>query len=76
MGDSCTYVINGYIKNGNKYTVYSYFIEQASENNAADAVEGKDYIVYNGKKCLIEHFLKNIVETDGTGCYFIFKKNA
>ncbi len=70
LGDSTAYIIQGYIKNGSKYTVYSHFVDQAGDEIPAGKVEGKDYIVLNDVKCLIIHSLKNVVETDGTNVKF------
>ncbi|MBR2338032.1 MAG: hypothetical protein IKA63_01025 [Clostridia bacterium] len=66
MGDSTTYVVQGYTQSGKQYTVYSYFIDQAGGTIAADAVKGVDYITYNEVDCPVEHRLKTVVETDGT----------
>ncbi len=67
MGDSTIYVVAKYVKSGNKYTVYSNFIEQGEwAQRPANAVEGKDYIVYEGANCEVLHRLKTVVETDGT----------
>lgn len=69
VGDSTTYAIRGYSKNGNKYTVYSHFID-LSEPNDTTAGEGMDYFVYEGDKYKIYHTVKNVVETDGTDVKF------
>ncbi len=70
LGDSTTYVIRGYVRNGSKYTVYSHFVDLACDEVPANAVEGKDYVVVDGNKCAIMHSLKNVVETDGTDVKF------
>ncbi len=69
-GDSTIYSVRGYTKNGSKYTVYSFFIDAAGGEIALNAVEGKDYIMYEGEKCPILHSLKCVVETDGTDVKF------
>ncbi len=73
-GDSTTYKVMGYEKNGSKYTVYSVFFDQAGDEIPAGAVEGKDYIIHKFEdtetKCLIIHSLKTVVETDGTNVKF------
>ena len=58
-------VMRGYSKDGNKYTVYMDFCRDFLENVSDDAVEGRDYAIYNGGKFSIEYTLKCVVETDG-----------
>lgn len=70
LGDSTTYVVRGYVKNGSKYTVYSHFVDLAGDDMPSSAVENKDYIVVDDNKCKIMHTLKTIVETDGNDVKF------
>lgn len=65
MGDSTTYVVQGYTQNGQKYTVYSYFVDRAGDEIEAGWVKGVDYITYNDMDCKVMHRVKNVVETDG-----------
>ena len=70
FGDPSRYVVKGYVENGGKYTVYSYFIDPSEADETLIGDEGKDYFVYEGQKCKIDHTIKNVVETDGTDVKF------
>ncbi len=70
MGDSSRYVVQGYVKSGSKYTVYSHFVDYTEDAIKPDEVEGKDYVMIDGAKFEVLHSLKNIVETDGKNVKF------
>ncbi len=70
FGDPSRYVVMGYVESNGKYTVYSYFIDPSEADDTLTGEEGKDYFVYEGQKCKIDHTIKNVVETDGTDVKF------